>query len=73
MVLLLNCHLLAAVEVHNTRVGMGSSKFHDSTGVVLAGATAGHSKDIHKPARHHLDTHGMVGCSCNQVDDARCW
>ena len=53
------------LELHNTRVGMNSSEFHESTGVVLTDATPGHSKGIDRSARHYLDTHGMAGRVCN--------
>ena len=57
------------LDIHNTRVGMNSSEFHESTGMVLTDATSGHSKDIDRSARHYLDTHGMAGCFCNHSKD----
>ena len=57
------------LDIHNTRVGMNSSEFHESIGMVLTDATSGHSKDIDRSARHYLDTHGMAGCFCNHSKD----
>ena len=59
------------LDIHNTRVGMNSSEFHDSIGMVLADATSGHShsKDIERSVRHYLDTHGMAGCFCNHCKE----
>ena len=54
---------------HNTRIGINSSELHESTGVVLAGATSGHSKDIDQQARQYLDTHNMAGCFCNHCKE----
>ena len=37
------------LKIHDTRVGMNSSEFHDFIGIVLTDANSGHSRDILQP------------------------